>query len=40
MNQIQPDQFYRSSYDETLFIGYQNVPKVKVTSFDSKDDLY
>ena len=41
MNQPEPDQYNGSSYDETLFLGYQKFPKVKLTSFESKnDDLY
>ena len=30
MNELQPDQSYGLSYDETLFLTYQKIPKVKI----------
>ena len=41
MNELQPNQFSGSSYDKTLFLGYQKLRKLKIaTSFSKEGNFF
>ena len=41
MKELQTNQSYSFSYDETLFLSYQKIPKVKIAcSYSKEGDLY